>query len=203
MRRVLDLLPIDPKTCLFAGAFSGEISELQKSNRYKHVYPLGIGNLDIVFGLLKYRDTHPEISSVVFLGSAGAYEWAKLPTLSILPIHSVGSFEVSSALGESKQTPNQLEVLRLNNPLENGFVCNAPASITLRNLVTPPNSDWNTVSCENLELYGLTKVCRHLSLDLYAFLVITNTVGPNGSAEWQKNWKEGSLKLQEYVNSLV
>lgn len=197
------MLPIDPKTCLFAGAFVGEISELQKSKRYPHVYPLGIGNLDIVFGLLKYKESHPEMNSVVFLGSAGSYEWANLPVFSILPINSVCSLEISSALGESKQTPNQLEVLQVNRMFEDGFFCNAPSSITLRDLASPPNSDWTNIVCENLELFGLTKVCSFLSLDLYPYLVTTNTVGTNGSAEWQKNWKEGSLKLQEYVTSLV
>lgn len=197
------MFKFDPKTTLVCGAFEGEIDSLRKNKSLPHVVSLGIGNLDAGLGLFQYLSLHPNITSLIFLGSCGAYQWSDVKINSIVQVRSVSSWEVLSTFGDAKQTPNQKEIYTLqplNDQLRDVW-CNAPSSITLLDLSLTQVSEWKDISVENLELYGVTKVAQMFDVQTHALLAVTNAVGKEGSLDWQKNWRELSNTLQTYISS--
>ncbi|BDA78508.1 hypothetical protein LPTSP3_g14380 [Leptospira kobayashii] len=76
---------------------------------------------------------------------------------------------------------------------------NAPTCLSLKDLDLPPSKEWESLDVENLELYGLATVARKLNKNLFAVLSVTNQVGSDGSADWQKNWRSFSNALQSLI----
>ncbi|MDF3818683.1 phosphorylase [Leptospira sp. 96542] len=195
----------DPNTCLIAGAFDGEIDLLKSNTKLPHIQALGIGNLEIALALFQYKQNFPKIESVVFLGSSGNYPWYPKPEFGVVNISFVKSLELGPLTGDTKQLPNPKETLELS-VIANQYPtvgCNAPSGISLRDLKTIPNHSWDQIGVENLELYGLTRAATLLGLNVSALLAITNTVGSNGSNDWQKNWRGASNDLQKRFLQII
>lgn len=200
-----DLLPFNPNQTLVTGAFEGEVGTLRASGRFPHLQVMGIGNLEAAVNLSDYLFRNKEIRHIVFFGSCGAYEWTGIPIKSVVSPNLVYTKELAHSLKLAKQIPEVQEFYGLI--ADNRFRtarCNAPTTITLAELKTPPDASFLRLEVENLELFGITKVAAKFSLSVTAYLAVTNIVGPNGSTDWAKNWKELSLSLQnQFLEKLV
>ncbi|EOQ95743.1 hypothetical protein LEP1GSC195_1815 [Leptospira wolbachii serovar Codice str. CDC] len=191
------MLPFNPNQILVTGAFEGEVGILRDSRVFPHLRVMGIGNLEAAVNLSDYLFRNKEIRRIVFFGSCGAYEWSGIPIKSVVSPNLVFTKELTHALKLSKQipeSPDSYELIPDKNfrPVR----CNAPTTITLTELKTPPEDSWVSLEVENLELFGIAKVAAKFSISLTAYLAVTNLVGPNGSADWANHWKELSHSLQ-------
>lgn len=197
MMRARDWLEANSKT-LICSAFVGEIDLLIASKKFPHIQSLGIGNLEAALSLQSYLFTYPEVESVIFFGSCGAYPWSRFSIGDFVSVTSAHNKEISATLGQTKQIFVNRNAIDFLQPLaiHPTAICNAPSTLTLLNIITPPSEDWKELGVENLELYGIAHVCEIKNIQLSANMSVTNIVGPNGSRDWQKNWRELSNKLQ-------
>ncbi|WP_210413622.1 phosphorylase [Leptospira ilyithenensis] len=204
---------------LFCSAFFGETDLLKKSRLFPHLLEAGIGNLNAGINTFEYLLKHPEIETIVFIGSCGAYPWAKIHTGSIVVSSEFDHLEIAAQLGITKQILNDKSLIGFakDNPTllglsdfakkQNQFTdriffskkTNAPTCLSLKNLDSPPGKEWDGLDVENLELYGLAIVAKKLNKNLFAILSVTNQVGSEGSADWQKNWRDFSNSLQNLL----
>lgn len=192
-----DLLPFNPNQTLVTGAFEGEIGILRASGKFPHLEVMGIGNLEAAVNLSDFLFRNKKIRHIIFFGSCGAYEWTHIPIRSIVSPKLVYTKELTHALKLSKQIPESPESFYLVS--DNDFPsvsCNAPTTISLTELKTPPEDSWVNLAVENLELFGIAKVAAKFSVSVTAYLAVTNIVGPEGSADWAKNWKDLSHSIQ-------
>ncbi|MDZ4726602.1 MAG: phosphorylase [Leptospira sp.] len=189
---------------LIAGAFSGEIDLLFTSGNFPHIQTLGIGNLDAGLSTYKYLTENPEIETVLFFGSAGAYTWSKIPIRSFVNASIFSQSEIAPLFSLAKQLPTEFIQFDPVNPLYPiEAICNSPSSITLHDLTDKTNDLWQVLQIENLECYGIARVCQKLNRQFQAHFAITNLVSPDGSSEWQKNWRELSTELQlQFLNQI-
>lgn len=56
---------------------------------------------------------------------------------------------------------------------------------------------------ENMEAATLAFACRALAIPFSAFMCVTNTIGPNGRAEWRKNFREAGHSLGEFIEHKI
>ncbi|TGL90741.1 phosphorylase [Leptospira congkakensis] len=191
------MLPFNPHQTLITGAFEGEIGILRTSGKFPHLDVMGIGNLEAGINLYKYLSQNKEIQNIIFFGSCGAYEWREISIGSIVSPNFVYTKELSHALKLSKQIPESPEFYELFPDKSIPMVkCNAPTTISLTEFKKPPESSWENLEVENLELFGIAKVAANFSVTVTAYLAVTNLVGKEGSADWAKNWKDLSHSLQ-------
>ncbi len=199
---------------LFVSAFSGEIDLLLKSGKFPHLIEGGIGNINCLLGTNEYLSNHPEIKEILFIGSAGSYPWSEVQPGSFVASRTFYSLEISSALGLSKQIEITKEPFSFPNSLSSRIseiatkrtfsffekkTTNAPSTLTLHEMKTPPEAVWSNLDVENLELYGLAALALRKKISLEAVLAVTNSVGKEGSVDWQKNWREMSNTLQTFL----
>ncbi|TGL99741.1 phosphorylase [Leptospira jelokensis] len=186
------------KQTLITSAFEGEIDLLRKQSKFPHLEPMGIGNLEQAIQVSSYLLQNPDVEQIVFLGSCGVYPWSSYPMGAIVSPKEVHSKEISDLFGLGKQLPTNPPFHSLkSDPSFSETICNAPTTITLQEIDAEKKKIWEHFQVENLELFGLTKVAERFQIPVTAYLVITNVVGPNGSAQWQTNWREASNQLQE------
>lgn len=187
----------NPEETLVTSAFVGELDLVQKHSEFPHVKPMGIGNLEQAIQTFEYLSTHPNTKQIVFLGSCGVYPWNECKPGTIVSPNSVYTKELIASLGLGKQLPMERESYPLRqDPSFASGVCNAPTTITLHPLENLPDPTWDSFAIENMELFGLAKVATLFQIPVTAYLVVTNTVGPSGSSEWQSKWRAFSNQLQ-------
>ena len=192
-----DLFPFNPNQTLVTGAFEGEVGILRPLGVFPHLQVMGIGNLEAAVNLSEYLFRNKEIRYIVFFGSCGAYEWSEIPIKSVVSPNLVFTKELAHALKLSKQIPESPDSYQfIPDKNFHPVRCNAPTTITLTELKIPPEDSWVNLDVENLELFGIAKVAAKFSLSVTAYLAVTNLVGPMGSADWTKNWKDLSHSLQ-------
>lgn len=192
-----DLLPFNPNQTLVTGAFEGEVGILRSSGKFPYLKVMGIGNLEAAVNLSEYLFQNKQIQQIVFLGSCGAYEWSGISINSVVSPNQVYTKELSHALNLSKQIPVSPESFHLRSDKDFPKVtCNAPTTISLAEIKNPPEESWKSLDVENLELFGISKVAAKFSIPVTAYFAVTNLVGPNGSVDWTKNWKNFSHDLQ-------
>ncbi|MCW7492776.1 phosphorylase [Leptospira sp. 2 VSF19] len=191
------MLPFNKNKTLVTGAFEGEINLLRASDKFPYLEVMGIGNLEAAVQLSEYLSKNKEIRHIVFFGSCGVYDWSKIQVGSIISPNRVYTKELAHALKMAKQIPESPEFHELvPDKFFKTAKCNAPTTITLTELKQPPEESWKNLEVENLELFGIAKVATKFSITVTAYLAVTNSVGPNGSNEWAKNWKNLSESLQ-------
>ncbi|TGK48077.1 phosphorylase [Leptospira bouyouniensis] len=191
------MLTFNSELTLVTCAFDGEIDLLRDNSNFPNVKAMGIGNLEQAVQVFDYLTQNPNIKQIVFLGSCGVYPWSQFQIKDIVSPDAVYANEIAASLGFAKQLPmDPLFYPLQNDPTFPNGVCNAPTCITLHELNDPPESSWKEFAIENLELFGLAKVANIFKIPITAYLVVTNRVGPNGSFEWQSNWREFSNHLQ-------
>lgn len=194
----------DKSKTLLCSAFTGEIDLLVASQKFPHIQSLGIGNLEAALSLQTFLFDHPHIESVIFFGSCGAYPWSSFSIGDLVSATCAHNKEISAALGHTKQIltlPTRINFIKPVN-IHPTSICNAPSSLTLLTLSSPPLEEWKELGVENLELYGIARVCEIKNISLSAHMSVTNLVGPNGSRDWQKNWRDLSNKLQNHYLTL-
>ncbi len=189
---------------LVCSAIDGEIDLITNSKKFEYVKSLGIGNLEAALSLQVVLSKNPSIQNVVFFGSCGVYPWANHQTGDMVSAGRTYHLELSASLGQSKQIQNGKSFIDFERPnlKFKPALNNAPTTLTLKDLDSPPSKEWQEIDVENLELYGVARVCEIFQLSLSAHMIITNIVGSLGSASWQKNWRNFSNHLQTaYLNS--
>ncbi|PJZ45870.1 phosphorylase [Leptospira brenneri] len=191
------MLPFNINQTLVTGAFEGEVGLLRASGKFPHLQVMGIGNLEAAVNLSDYLFRNKEIRHIVFFGSCGAYEWSGIPTKSFVSPNIIYTKELGHVLKLSKQIPESPEFYQLvPDKTFRTVQGNAPTTITLKELNSPPEPSWKDLEVENLELFGISKIVSRFSITATAYLAVTNQVGPEGSKDWAENWKELSHSLQ-------
>ncbi|MFB5651593.1 phosphorylase [Leptospira wolffii] len=200
---------------LFCGAFVGEIDKIKSDSRLR-TFETGIGALEAAVNLQKYLSdpstTPPK--SVIFIGSSGVYSWIPRKEWE-------GKFGISrsfvnyeiAALDKKVRIPDQM-LLKHDFPdfvfpfegsefLES--VTNGTGSVTLEDLSPRAMERIKSegIGFENMEVFGLAKVCALLGIPFGAVLSLTNKVGPKGSEEWKLSWRKHSDRLQEKILSYL
>lgn len=56
---------------------------------------------------------------------------------------------------------------------------------------------------ENLEVFGMARFCEIHKIGFSSLMAVTNQVGPDGSAQWARNYRSMGRQLQEKVRRLV
>ncbi|PJZ55022.1 phosphorylase [Leptospira adleri] len=209
-------MKIDSTSALFCSAISDELDRFQNSQKW-NTFLCGIGNLEAGLGLQKFLlekrnlgQTLP--SQIVFLGSAGVYPWlhpsfwkgrfgysyefqnqeiAKIEKRIRIPEIVPDKFEFIS--------PFQLEAVEEILPSKT----NGTGSVTIET-VSGKSLEFlraNDLGFENMECFGLARVCEEFNIPFCAFFALTNTVGPTGSEEWKQNYRRESIRLQDFLLS--
>lgn len=187
---------------------------------------LGIGSVAAAIALqARLLDCdRPRITEVLFVGSAGVY--AADQSAGPEAGGSRGFFGRSESfckrdlavLENRASVPGPLEgeVLRggaargriLGRLLTHARLAAMPTGLTNSTdsitLVTPPGNGSAAVpDYENLEGYGIARVCWQYDLPYAAVFALTNHVGPEGSAQWRANFRSMSTELQALVASVL
>lgn len=73
--------------------------------------------------------------------------------------------------------------------------CNTVDSVSLIRMPELPHGDG--IDFENMEAFALASVADRFGIPFTAIFALTNEVGPDGSDEWKKNFRNYSILLQE------
>jgi nucleoside phosphorylase len=197
------------KSFLFCGAFDGE-TDLLAQETGLNVYNVGIGLHDSLFNLQRHLLKLPDIKTVVFLGSAGAYPHSTLKKGDIVYSYKFLNKDIAE-IKEFAKVPDVLTKHVLTNVDQRvatmvkklGFtetITNSMNYVTLINFSSDELFEYlYDVGAENMEAFSIAYVCSRMNLNFTAFYYITNIVGEKGSEDWAKYWREGSTILQKKV----
>lgn len=170
--------------------------------------PLGIGFLEAAINLAEILNSK-RIDQVFFLGTAGSY----LKNLEFNSIVSISSTMLLNlgALQELSYVPIQQEEFKLNQ-IKNHLQAKCLSSLeiskdqSISTLIKEKFSSTDEFIVENMELYGIAKVCKQHGIPLTAFLAVTNYIDANAHDDWLRNQVTGSQNLAKeffkYINSL-
>lgn len=185
--------------------FCSAIAEEQAQLRTPNSIVTGIGNLESALQLESFLQNHRSISGVVFLGSCGEYSKrsnGEMPNIDCLVTCSVFfQRELTEERLESKRV-SDTKIFEFSPVLDwelPSVICNSPSVLSLVSWKpSTPVSDITMV--ENLECYGLAKVCEKKEIPFQALFAITNEVGPEGSNQWKSNYRHLAIMLVNYCN---
>ena len=179
---------------LYCSAWEPEIKHLEKENKLA----LGIGFLEASLKLERYfLDEKPE--KVIFLGTAGAYD-KNIELNQIIEIAEVKLLN-SSSLFDEAYIPQDYKTYK-SAPKEKN-ICFSSLEITKSEKLSEKilSLESHTNVFENMELYGIAKVCQENNIPWQAFLAITNHTHEKGHEEWKANHLSLSEKLCKQFNS--
>ncbi|RHX79035.1 phosphorylase [Leptospira yasudae] len=211
-------MKIDPSKTLICSAISEELDQLAKSGKFQTLL-CGIGNLEAALRLQRFLLEHQNKglalpSQVMFVGSAGVYPWLhpsfwknRFGFSFQIEHQELGKIErrirIPEIVPDSYEFPHSFEFPPTNEVLISKT--NATGSIAIET-VSGKALEYlreNDLGFENMECFGLAKVCKDFQIPLYSFFALTNTVGPDGSSEWKSNYKRESARLQEFLLSFL
>ncbi|TGK04126.1 phosphorylase [Leptospira langatensis] len=196
---------------LFCGAFSGEIDKL-KSDSGIWTFETGVGDLEAAINLQKYlsQNDTPRPKAVISVGSAGVYssvprkDWEGKFGISRLFVN----YEIAY-LDKKVRIPDSMNLkydfpdfeFPFTGPEFLELATNGTGSVTLEDLSPRALERIKTegIGFENMEAFGLAKVCKTLGIPFGAIYALTNKVGPKGSEEWKLSWRKHSDRLQERI----
>ncbi len=168
----------------------------------------GVGPLESVVQLNRLLLEFPAIESVIFTGSAGVYPGcsqvkigdlctctdtiicdgaAELGLSAYIPLIDQGPVESSFPLD---QTLNSVRVATV-------------FSITTDNDLAGRIRKNREADVENMELYGIARVCLENRIPWNAVLGVTNKVGDQGRSQWNLNREGLAMESCEYLFKLV
>ncbi|AOP34031.1 phosphorylase [Leptospira tipperaryensis] len=209
-------MKIDPTSTLLCSAISEELDQFQDSGKW-NTFLCGIGNLEAGLNLqrllLQKQNKGLTLpSQIVFLGSAGVYPWlhanfwkgrlgysyefqnqelAKIEKRIRIPEIVPDSYEFAS--------PFQLSAVEeILTSRTNGTGSISIETVSGRSLEFLREND---LGFENMECWGLARVCEEFQIPFCAFFALTNSVGPSGSEEWRHNYRRESTRLQDFLLS--
>lgn len=209
-------MKIDPTSTLFCSAISDELDRFQSSQKW-NAFLCGIGNLEAALSLQKFLlekkiqgQTLP--SQIVFLGSAGVYPWLhpsfwkgrfgysyEFQNQEIAKIEK--RIRIPEIVSDSFEFVSQFQFQAVEEILPSKT--NGTGSVTIET-VSGKSLEFlrtNDLGFENMECFGLARVCEEFNIPFCAFFALTNTVGPTGSEEWKQNYRRESIRLQEFLLS--
>ncbi|MBE7439519.1 MAG: hypothetical protein HS115_13765 [Spirochaetales bacterium] len=165
----------------------------------------GVGNIAAATALCRLLErSEGACAEILFLGSAGAYSGGSREAILATVF---GQKELAVLQGRAVPPdlmpthfttgPGPLaRSLFLSGNFSSGKV-NSPGAVSL---VDPGAGEWTH---ENLECAGLAYVASLYQLPFAALLAVTNSVGPQGSAEWKGNYKEQGGTLQRCLKKHI
>jgi hypothetical protein len=183
---------------------------------------LGVGNLKAGLNLVRFLEKNL-VSEVIFLGSAGIYRTLPPPPSLALPTllpclgisHQFLVWDKSRVEGDLK-IPELLESEIYSNPgyLGNNLLKDSEFIQGLTNCpngITLSKNDWwagipnpNRLPIfENMETFGIASACQLLGVPFTGCYALTNFVGPEGSADWLKNYQIGAKILTRKLNRIL
>lgn len=200
---------------LFCAAFAGEVDKLKLDPKI-HTFEAGIGELEAAINLQKYlsESSNWKPKAILGIGSAGVYNWiprkdweGKFGISKVFANYQIAFLDKKVRLPESMTF--KLEFPDLQFPFEgNDFVesaTNGTGSVTLEDL-SPRALErikGEGLGFENMEAFGLAKVCNLFNIPFGTIFALTNKVGPKGSEEWKLSWRKHSDRLQEKILSYL
>lgn len=209
---------IEPSKTLICSAIAEELDQISISGKYP-ILLCGVGNLEAGLRLQKFLLEHQNKNltlptQVLFIGSAGVYPWLhpsfwkdRFGFSFQIENQELGKIErrirIPEIIPDSYEFPYPFEFTSKEEILISKT--NASGSITIEN-VSGKVLEYlreHDIGFENMECFGLAKVCHDFRIPFYSFFALTNTVGPLGSEEWKSNYKKESAKLQEFLLSFL
>ncbi|RHX86645.1 phosphorylase [Leptospira stimsonii] len=209
-------MKIEPATTLFCSAISEELDQFDDSGRW-NTFLCGVGNLEAALNLQKLllekrNQKDPLPSQILFLGSAGVYPW-------LHPSFWKGRFGYSHEF-QNQEIAKIEKRIRVPEFVPDSFEFRSPFQFQAVEEILPSKTNGtgsvtiDTVSgrsleflrtedlgFENMECFGLARVCSEFQIPFCAFFALTNTVGPSGSGEWKQNYRRESTRLQDFLLS--
>lgn len=169
---------------------------------------LGIGYLESSVQLNQLVTDYPAIKHVVFTGSAGVYPnsteirigdlcnsidtilcdgAAELGLSAYIPIADYGPIEAATTIDQSLPSVRVATVI----------------SITTDDTLAAAMATKKVAAAENMELFGIARICREKSIPWNACLGITNEVGSKGRSQWLENHKKVADHCCTHIFDLI
>lgn len=182
-------------TILIVSAISSELKflKIETNNKSILTIPVGIGPIDAAFHTEKLIQTH-QPKQIYFIGTAGAYPNSYLSIGDVVlgnhyifadgSISQLSSYQPSVMVTEvdgGAQCLTKFERFHVKN----GAVLNPPG-ITQSNELANHLKAFFKVSAENLEVFGVARVCQSHHIPFQSVLGISNQVGDLAHEEWKQ-----------------
>lgn len=177
---------------LICAAWQNEIKDLPAMPNVQ-IETLGIGYLEAALNLEKILQENREIEAVIFLGTAGAYSQI-LQIGELVEIKSVALLNRGEVLGQSYH-PKKYQ--RFQSHAKHKFAkdlalvdCLSSLEITSDEKFSQQVTEFYDEASplvENMELYGVAKVCCDHDIPWSAVLGISNYTNQNAHQDWQVN----------------
>lgn len=165
--------------------------ELYWSERYNLLLsPVGIGYLNAALNLQSLLKRRQEVTQVIFCGTAGVYPkyQQEIAIGTLVTAEETQWLDGASELGASRYASLLKKEIY---PCESLLFSKLPAVkvATLLGL-TASEGLASEISkqghqVENMELFGIAKVCKRENIRCAAILGVTNGVGPLGHSQWR------------------
>lgn len=203
---------------LICSAWNEEIKYLKESENFL-VRELGIGFLDAALNLEELIHNHAKsqgIEQVIFIGTAGLYQADQDLSKELVEIESVELLNLGKKLELSyspQSNKSYSSSLELNSGLpkakcfssleisQDKAIAEKVINAERTNTESPKVQNNNQILVENMELYGLAKVCDKHKIPWSSLLGITNRIDKEAHQEWQANHQELSQKLCSFIES--
>ncbi|MCC5814082.1 MAG: hypothetical protein JJT78_04945 [Leptospira sp.] len=198
------------ESTLFVSAIPQELEGLTIKSSQK--LALGVGNLESAITLIQKSQENSNLKEVIFIGSCGTYDSSILAYPSFTAGNEYYYFEMSEFLNAS-YVP---ELLKNHVSIETGLIgssiiknlnlkqadVNSPNSLTILSKADIPKFPSHIV-LENMESFGLAYACKKIGLPFTSLYAVTNEVGPKGSEDWRKNYKNLALELNTKISQFL
>ena len=215
-KRILLLGAVEAEIDLLRDRMSGALIDLNDQQYRMDIDICSVGNIDAALSLQSVLsqnqlDVKSSIAEVIFIGSAGSYHSDRYPIGSTVYSNSFAHLDTGSMRKMAKIPP--LMIHRIESVFGDiatfirkqlSMTCAVTNSIDSISLVDmEAEAKDNGIDVENMETFGLARAAQMYSVPFSAFFCITNRVGPDGSVEWQQNYRTLSEDLQQRIVSAL
>ncbi|MBU2513622.1 hypothetical protein KJ966_19950 [bacterium] len=168
----------------------------------------GVGFLESAIQLNRLLQETPSIEKIIFTGSAGVYPGCRHIRIGDLCIctdtilcDGAAELGLSAYVPLADQGPIKAS-LSLSSSLSSARVATI-FSITTDNDLAGKIGENRKADIENMELYGIARVCLEGEIPWNALLGVTNTVGKKGRTQWNQNRNKLAEKACNHLFKLV
>lgn len=169
---------------------------------------VGVGYHEAAVQLNALLQENSEIKDVLFTGSAGIY--ADIDSINIGDACACKETILFDAAAESGSSAYALSLksdplnatLTWNRDLYHAKVATG-LSMTKNDQLASKIATNRGVELENMELYGIARMCEERSIPWNAAIGVTNQVGSQGHIQWRNNFKEVARKCCHLVHNYL
>lgn len=167
--------------------------------------PLAVGQFAALTEFTR-RAAEEKPHAVILLGTCGALDAAhlgKIFSVQHFAYPSIAHEELPEFLDHYTAIEKAIVVADLTSAtiLQNhGISLDAEKFIANQGYI-PPTAPRPIL--ENMEAATLAFACRALAIPFSAFVCVTNTIGPNGRAEWRQNFRTAGERLGEFIERVI